>query len=48
MEALRKAREQGDVVFAIPCPARRETNAWVLDETPRVAPKPKTTMQAAG
>ena len=48
MEALRKAREQGDVVFAIPSPARRETNAWVLDETPRMAAKASTTLQAAG
>jgi phenylpropionate dioxygenase-like ring-hydroxylating dioxygenase large terminal subunit len=37
MAALRAAKTKGDVIFAIPCPARRETNAWVLDEVPRVA-----------
>lgn len=40
MDALRAARQRGDVVFAIPSPARRETNAWVLDEVPRLAAKP--------
>ena len=38
MEAIRAAQAKGDMIFAIPCPARRETNAWVLDEAPRVAP----------
>jgi hypothetical protein len=37
MAALRAAKAKGDVIFAIPCPARRETHAWVLDEVPRVA-----------
>jgi hypothetical protein len=37
MTALRAAKANGDVIFAIPCPARRETHAWVLDEVPRVA-----------
>jgi hypothetical protein len=37
MTALRAAKAKGDAIFAIPCPARRETNAWVLDEVPRVA-----------
>jgi hypothetical protein len=37
MTALRAAKAKGDVIFAIPCPARRETHAWVLDEVPRVA-----------
>lgn len=50
--ALRAARERGDVIFAIPSPARRDTNAWVLDEVPRVtASHPQTTpvaLQAAG
>jgi phenylpropionate dioxygenase-like ring-hydroxylating dioxygenase large terminal subunit len=35
--ALREARERGNVVFAIPCPARRETRTWVLDAVPLVA-----------
>jgi hypothetical protein len=37
MTALRAAKAKGDVIFAIPCPARRETHAWVLDEVPRMA-----------
>ena len=51
MEALKAARARGDVEFAIPCPARRDTNAWVLDPTPRVAARGATTQvtqQAAG
>jgi hypothetical protein len=51
MDAIRAARAKGDVVFAIPCPARRETNAWVLDEVPRVEPRQppaQATLQAAG
>jgi len=51
MAAVRAAREQGDVIYAIPSPARRETNAWVLDEAPRIAPRassPQATLQAAG
>ncbi len=51
MEGIRKAKEKGDVVFAIPCPTRRETNAWVLDEAPRVTPQPaekQVSLQAAG
>jgi phenylpropionate dioxygenase-like ring-hydroxylating dioxygenase large terminal subunit len=49
MAALRAAKAKGDVIFAIPCPARRETNAWVLDEVPRVAPSPAApTLQAVG
>jgi len=32
MKAL-KAR-QGDVAYAIPCPARRESGNWVLDSVP--------------
>mgnify|MGYP003840817407 CR=1 FL=1 len=31
------AKTKGDVIYAIPCPARRETHAWVLDGVPRVA-----------
>jgi phenylpropionate dioxygenase-like ring-hydroxylating dioxygenase large terminal subunit len=51
MAAIRAAQAKGDVIFAIPCPARRETNAWVLDEAPRVTPEPsekQVTLQAAG
>ncbi len=51
MEAIKAAKAKGDVVFAIPCPARRDTNAWVLDEAPRVAAKDtskQVTLQAAG
>jgi hypothetical protein len=51
MAALRDAQQKGDVVFAIPCPARRETNAWVLDEVPRVLarePAEPIALQAAG
>ena len=39
MQEVKRQHEKGDVVYAIPCPARRETNAWVLDEIPRVPPK---------
>ena len=50
--ALRAARDKGDVVFAIPCPARRSTNAWVLDPTPLIAPNTSmstaSALQAAG
>ena len=51
MAAIHAARARGDTIFAIPCPARRETNAWVLDEAPRVAPRQpekQVTLQAAG
>jgi hypothetical protein len=34
MVALR--RQLGDVAFAIPCPARRESANWVLDTVPLV------------
>jgi phenylpropionate dioxygenase-like ring-hydroxylating dioxygenase large terminal subunit len=34
MKALRG--KQGDVAFAIPCPARRESGNWVLDAVPLV------------
>jgi hypothetical protein len=51
MEAIKAAQARGDVVFAIPSPARRETNLWVLDEAPRVKPSNTSmsaTLQAAG
>lgn len=32
--ALRRAREQGDVIYAIPSPGRNEHKAWVLDPAP--------------
>jgi hypothetical protein len=51
LDAIKAARAKGDVIFAIPCPARRETNAWVLDEAPRIPakePAKQVTLQAAG
>jgi hypothetical protein len=51
MQSIKQARDKGDVVFAIPCPARRESNAWVLDEAPRLPARAATaqaTLQAAG
>jgi hypothetical protein len=35
-EALRQAGARGDVMYAIPSPARRETRAWVLESVPLV------------
>jgi phenylpropionate dioxygenase-like ring-hydroxylating dioxygenase large terminal subunit len=46
-EAINRARAQGDVVYAIPCPARRETKGWVLDPAPVVAPDQQTPVAAA-
>ena len=34
MPALRQSREQGEIIHAIPCPARRESRSWVLDPVP--------------
>lgn len=34
LEALRATRARGDVVYAIPSPARRESRSWVLDSVP--------------
>ena len=51
MMAIKAAQEKGDTIFAIPSPTRRETNAWVLDEAPRVVPQPsekQVSLQAAG
>jgi len=51
MTAIKAARAKGDTIYAIPSPSRRETNAWVLDEAPRIAPKEsekQVTLQAAG
>jgi phenylpropionate dioxygenase-like ring-hydroxylating dioxygenase large terminal subunit len=50
LDAFRAAREKGDVVFAIPCPARRETKSWVLDGVPLVPPldPARATLRAAG
>jgi hypothetical protein len=39
MGAVQAARERADVIFAIPSPARRESQAWVLDEVPRLPAK---------
>lgn len=38
VEAIRRARERGDTVYAIPSPRRRETKAWVLEATPLISP----------
>jgi len=43
MKALRG--KEGDVAYAIPCPARRESGNWVLDAVPLVPPG---TARAAG
>ncbi len=51
MEAIKAVQARGDVATAIPCPARRETNAWVLDEAPRVpapAKQKPPSLQVAG
>ncbi|MEZ5486571.1 MAG: aromatic ring-hydroxylating dioxygenase subunit alpha [Steroidobacteraceae bacterium] len=51
MPAVQAARARGDMIFAIPCPARRETRAWVLDEAPRLAPassEKSAVLQVAG
>lgn len=51
MDAFKKAKEKGDVVFAIPSPGRRESKAWVLDTTPLVPAKDaaaQVTQLAAG
>jgi len=50
LEGLRAARARGDTTYAIPCPARRETRAWVLDAAPTLAalePEQSATTQAA-
>ena len=39
MEEIKRQHAVGNVIFAIPCPARRETNAWVLDTAPLVSAK---------
>ncbi|MCP5359508.1 MAG: Rieske 2Fe-2S domain-containing protein [Sinobacteraceae bacterium] len=51
LPAIQAARARGDTIFAIPCPARRVTRAWVLDEAPRLAPASSETsavLQVAG
>ncbi len=51
MEKLKELKAKGDVITAIPCPARRESKAWVLDTAPLVEPKApgsQVTLQAAG
>ena len=37
MDEVKRQQEKGDVVYAIPCPARRESKNWVLDEIPRIS-----------
>mgnify|MGYP003556378156 FL=1 len=44
MKALRNA--QGDVAYAIPCPARRDSGNWVLDAVP-LMPASATARSAA-
>ena len=38
-EAVKRAQERGDTVFAIPSPSRRDSKNWVLDPVPLVPPK---------
>ncbi|MBM3513418.1 MAG: aromatic ring-hydroxylating dioxygenase subunit alpha [Alphaproteobacteria bacterium] len=39
MDGVNAARAKGDVVYAIPSPARRQDKGWVLDPVPLVTPK---------
>jgi phenylpropionate dioxygenase-like ring-hydroxylating dioxygenase large terminal subunit len=50
MTELKRVQERGDTIFAIPCPARRETKSWVLDTVPLVSPgdPASVTLRAAG
>ncbi len=36
IDTAKLAHDHGDVAYAIPCPARRESGNWILDEVPRV------------
>lgn len=47
MAAVQAARERADVIFAIPSPARRESQAWVLDEVPRIPAKTTSAASSA-
>ncbi len=49
-DALNAARARGDVEYAIPSPARRQTKGWVLDPVPLVPPTQSetATIRAAG
>lgn len=38
VDALNAARQRGDVEYAIPSPARRQSKGWVLDPVPLVSP----------
>jgi hypothetical protein len=40
---MRNAEARGDMVFAIPSPARRETRGWVLEPVPLVPASPVET-----
>ena len=39
LQAIAAARTRGDVVFAVPSPARRLSKGWVLDAVPTSAPQ---------
>ena len=39
-DELQRMRAKRNVVYAIPSPARRESQAWVLDPVPLVEPRP--------
>ena len=39
-DELKRMRAKRNVVYAIPSPARRKSQAWVLDPVPLVEPKP--------
>ena len=37
LDTQQLAATHGDIAYAIPCPARRDSGNWILDEVPRVA-----------
>lgn len=37
MERIKRDYERGNVIYAIPSPARRESKGWVLESIPLVA-----------
>jgi hypothetical protein len=39
LDRVNAARAKGEVVYAIPSPARRQDKGWVLDPVPLMAPK---------
>ena len=39
IDTKKMAEDEGDVAYAIPSPARRESKSWVLDPTPMMPGK---------